>query len=73
MKYKVKDTKELNGLIATSGFTVTGFAKHIHASGSYFKDVLEKRKSVFPPYAKRVANSLGVSITDIFFEQDDVK
>lgn len=70
MKMFFKDTSSIRKYIAMNGYTQSGFAKRVNVSANYLSMILNGEKTPSPTLAKKIADEMGVSISDIFFAED---
>lgn len=73
LNLKLKDVSSTRSEIYLMGFSINKFAKKIGVSPSQLSKVLSGEANPYPPFAKKIANGLGVEISDIFFAQSDSK
>lgn len=66
MKLKLIDSNKTKKDIALKGYSINSFAKKINSAPSYVSRVLNNKQLPSPPFAKKMADGLGVMIKDIF-------
>lgn len=62
-----KNVKELKKMIIDHGLTLKGFCEEAGVSQPTMDKILYKNHNPYPPVAKRIADTLGFKISDIFF------
>ncbi len=65
MSVKLKKPKEFKRLLAINGYSVEGFARRIGGVSASF-DRYMKGQGMRPERAKKIAEALGVEMSDIF-------
>ncbi|USS93962.1 helix-turn-helix transcriptional regulator (plasmid) [Fructilactobacillus ixorae] len=73
LSLKAKNPKELQKMLSMNGFSIRSFSKKINSSPAYTSRVIKGVQSPYPPFAKKMADGLGVKIDDIFFADDGCK
>ena len=53
-------------LMEQKGYSGTGLAKAVNVSDGYISLVVRKKRTLSPPLAKRICNTLGCDFKDIF-------
>lgn len=66
-KLNVKDKSFLHQKLAENGYSMKSLSQHLCVSSCYLSLVINQKKNPSAPLAKRIAESLKVEISDIFF------
>lgn len=67
MKIGIKDATELQEKIIKGGFTYRSLGSAISLSHGHLGQIINGKKNLTPPVAKRIADSLHLNFDDIFF------
>lgn len=60
------ESKEVKKLMLQNGLNVSALAEQVEVGISYMSQVINGKRNPSPKLAKRIAETLGVEITDIF-------
>lgn len=70
---QIKNGEDVKRKIAFTGRTVKRFSEDIDVSNSYLARILNSKITAGPETASKIAEALGVNVSDIFFATSVLK